>query len=295
MGRTVEDVRPTLVILTALPVEYEAVRERLTGCEPLVHPSGTRVERGRLAGTEWHVALAQIGEGNQTAAIVTERLSTWLSPQALFFVGVAGGLKEEIRIGDVVVGTRVYAYHGGKQTPEGFYARPRAWDASHRLEQTARYALGGPRWRDRVHFKPIAAGEVVLNDADSDLADQIRRHYNDAVAIEMESAGVAHAAHLVGALDTLTIRGISDKADGAKHLADASGSQPLAAATAAQAAMAIIAELEPTVRRNAPDQREPSAPSVRYGGDHIDFRGGTFYGPVTGKVVRGPEVPGADR
>lgn len=216
------------VILTALPVEYDAVRAHLTDTEELVHPDGTRVERGRLDGTSWNIAIAELGEGALNTAALTTRIVDWLAPEALLFVGVAGGLKDDIEIGDVVVGTKVYAIHGGKQTPEGFQARPEVWHGSHRLVQAARSAL-----RDmpdvRAHRKPIAVGDVVLADDKSALAAHIRHHYNDACAIEMEGSGAAHASYLKGQLDTLVIRGISDRANADKHVADASGSQELAA------------------------------------------------------------------
>ncbi|MFJ5776116.1 hypothetical protein [Streptomyces sp. NPDC093094] len=233
-----ETVAPVAVILTALSVEYQAVRAHLTDVETVVHPSGTRAERGRLAGTSGYVALAEIGEGTLTAAALTERFHTWLHPQALLFVGVAGGLKDDIEVGDVVVATKVYGIHGGKQTPEGFLVRPEAWRTSHRLEQAARHALRG-----RARFKPIAVGDIVLADAASAVARHLHEHYNDAVAIEMEGTGVAQAAHLTGELDTLIIRGISDRADTHKHERDAEGSQPKAARNAAQAAFAVLQEL----------------------------------------------------
>ncbi|MFF0204443.1 tetratricopeptide repeat protein [Streptomyces sp. NPDC005017] len=226
-----------MVILTALSVEYAAVRSHLTDVEPLVHPSGTRAERGRLAGTPWYVALAEIGEGTLTAAALTERFHTWLRPQALLFVGVAGGLKDDIAVGDVVVATKVYGIHGGKQSPQGFLVRPEAWRTSHRLEQAARHALRG-----HAHFKPIAVGDVVLADAASAIARHLHEHYNDAVAIEMEGTGVLQAAQLTGELDVLIIRGISDKADAYKHERDAAGSQPLAAQNAARAVIALLRE-----------------------------------------------------
>nr|WP_308288335.1 hypothetical protein [Streptomyces echinatus] len=138
----------------------------------------------------------------------------------------------------------MYGYLGGKVTDDGFHARPRAWDASHPLVQAAQRARFGPELSGRVHFKPVTAGEVVLNSRSSTLSEQLKHHYNDAVAIEMESAGVAQAAHLTGSLHTLTIRGISDKADGQKHTADASGSQQRAAANAAAAAVAVLAEIK---------------------------------------------------
>jgi len=242
-GHVADTTSPIAVILTALPVEYGAVRAHLTGARTLVHPSGTRVERGRLPGTPWRVALAEIGEGTLAAATLTERLNSWLAPQALFFVGVAGGLKDDINIGDVVVATKVYAIHGGKQTPDGFLVRPEVWHASHRLEQAARHALRGAEYQP--HFKPIAVGNVVLADDESALARHIRKHYNDAAAIEMEGAGVAQTAHLTGTLDTLIIRGISDKADPDKNQRDAEGSQLQAAENAAAAVIAVLRKLEP--------------------------------------------------
>lgn len=249
-----------MVILTALPLEYHAVRERLADLETKWHPDGTGVEVGRHQGQHatWQVALAELGDGNQAAAALTGRLQSWLQPYAMFFVGVAGGLKDDIELDDVVVATRVHAYHGGKESAEGFKARPHSWEASHRLLQAARFALRPSEWNGTAHFKPVAAGEVVLNSAESALAAQLDTHYNDAVAIEMESAGVAEAAHLASAL-WLTIRGISDKADGHKHLADAGGSQKSAATKAAEAAFAVLSVLKPAPPGETGHERTPAA------------------------------------
>ncbi|MEV0174832.1 tetratricopeptide repeat protein [Streptomyces sp. NPDC050803] len=234
---------PTIAVLTALPLEYMAVRAHLTDIEKRVHPEyGTRAEVGRLPGTPWQIALLEMGEGTRGAAALTERAMTWLTPQAVLFVGVAGGLKEDIGIGDVVVATKVYAIHGGKETPDGFLDRTETWQAPHDLESAARHALRG---KPHIHFKPIAAGEVLLADADSPLAHRLRQRFNDAVAIEMEASGVAHAAHLAGGAGALIIRGISDRADAGKSAADARGSQPEAAARAAEAAVAVLHEWEP--------------------------------------------------
>lgn len=287
MPRT--DTRPaTAVVLTALPVEYDAVRAHLTEAEELVHDDGTRVERGRLAGTSWTVAIAELGEGAVNAAALTTQLIGWLRPEVVLFVGVAGGLKDDVEIGDVVVGTKVYAVHGGKQTPDGFHARPEAWPGSHALVQAARSAL-----RDmngvRAHRKPIAVGDVVLADDRSAFMSYIRRHYNDACAIEMEGSGAVHAAHVNGRLDALVIRGISDRADADKARADASGSQERAAGQAAAVAAAVLRKHRPR-GNGSPDSPESQERASRgheagtsYGGHHFDFRGGTFHGPVTGK------------
>ncbi|MFE2715270.1 hypothetical protein ACFXKI_25620 [Streptomyces mirabilis] len=137
--------------------------------------------------------------------------------------------------------------------------------ASHRLEQAARHALRGTE--NRPHFKPIDVGDVVLADTESAIARHIHEHYNDAAAIEMEGAGVAQAAHLTGTLDTLIIRGISDKADPDKNERDAEGSQPQAAKNAAAAAIAILRQLEPANAAGAPAQGvAPASSAAETGG-----------------------------
>ncbi|MFE2260722.1 5'-methylthioadenosine/S-adenosylhomocysteine nucleosidase [Streptomyces griseosporeus] len=274
----------TAVVLTALPVEYDAVRNLLTDLTEREHPDGTRVEFGRLDGTAWHVAVAELGEGAVNAAALASQIVGWLRPEVLLFVGVAGGLKDDVEIGDVVVGTKVYAFQGGKQTSDGFHARPEVWHGSHRWVQAARSALR--ELNDvRAHRKPIAVGDVVLADDRSALADFIRRTYNDAYAIEMEGSGAAHAALVNGSLDALVIRGISDHAAPGKEEADASGSQELAAGQAARVAVAVLRKQQPRGGGSRDSEEGPHAGGRAdvYGGDHIDFRNGTFHAPVTGK------------
>ena len=285
------ELQPTVAVLTALPLEYKAVQARLRDVRKREHPRGTRAAVGRLPGTPWAVALVEMGEGNLTAAALTERVMTWLEPQAVLFVGVAGSLKSDIGLGDVVVATKVYGIHGGKETPEGFLVRPEAWLASHRLTSAAREAL---RDDPHAHLKPIAAGDVVLAAPRSALAEHLRKHYNDAAAIEMEGSGVVSAVHLAGG-DALVIRGISDRADTGKSRADGEGWQPRAAENAAAAAVAVLRELRPFrggrvggSDREAEDSEEGphrGATGASYGGDHLDFRGSTFNGPFVAKRV----------
>ncbi|MFI5688882.1 nucleosidase [Streptomyces sp. NPDC051636] len=274
--------QPTVLVLTALPLEYAAVRAHVEHRREDVHPTnGTQVELGRLPGTPWQVAIGELGEGARATAALTASLIDWLRPQAVVFAGVAGSLKDDIVIGDVVVGTKVYGIHGAKLTPGGPLVRPEAWSGSNALVQAARSAV-----RDmagvRAHFKPIATGDVVLADAGSEIARYIREHYNDAAAIEMEGSGAAHAAHLSGQVDALVVRGISDRTDERKSAADAGGSQERAAAQAASVTVGALRKYRPRGGSGGSADSEEN-PQAVYGGDHIDFRGGTFYGPVIGK------------
>ncbi len=141
------------------------------------------------------MALALTGKGNHPAAVLTERAITEFSPVAVIFAGVAGALQAHVALGDVVIATHVYAYHGATSEDDGAKARPRAWEISHKADQAARHVVRDGRWTQRlpvarglpdVHFGPIAAGEVVQDSAISAEARWIRQHYNDALAIEME-------------------------------------------------------------------------------------------------------------
>ncbi|SFB48492.1 Nucleoside phosphorylase [Amycolatopsis marina] len=266
-----------IVILTALQVEHQAVLEHMTGTEVHRHAAGTLFDVGSL-GCRPHrrVALGVTGPGALTAAALTERAFTEFSPSAMLFVGVAGGLRDWLEIGDVVVATKVYAYHGGRSEDDEFLARPRAWEASHALEQVARRLPRDDAWRfvggesmvphdetsdnvPSVHFEPVAAGDVLLNSKVSPLAQQIRGGYNDAIAIEMESSGFALAGHLSGKVPMLTVRGVSDMADGTKAATDREGGQRVAARNAAAFAVALAAALEEETGRQ--EERSSSVPS----------------------------------
>jgi nucleoside phosphorylase len=245
----------SLVLLTALDLEYQAVRRHLEMTRIRSHPAGTLFEVGQLPNVAGSVALAVTGEGNVGAAVLAERAIAMFRPCALLCVGVAGGLKDDIALGDVLVATKIYAFHGGSEHNDGFLARPKAWPASHELEQLARYVARSGNWtgllpsdpadsagrRPAVHFKPVASGEVVLTATDTSLTVRLRGTYNDAAAVEMESAGIAQAAHMNRALPMLSVRGISDRADAGKYAADAAGWQHTAAARAAAFAISISA------------------------------------------------------
>ena len=239
-----------VVVLTALDLEYNAVRERLRGVEPHVHPMGTRFERGTVIGGSCEIVLGLVGKGNHPSAVIAERAMTEFDPEAVIFAGVAGALWPSIGLGDVVVATHVYAYHGGTSESDAFRTRPRVWEIPHACDQLARHLEREKSWArgltggaPRVRFGPIAAGEVVLDSASSPEAVRIRDHYNDALAVEMESAGLAQAAHLNRSLPAVVVRGISDRADGTKVHTDGENWQPRAAANAAAFALALAQEL----------------------------------------------------
>lgn len=252
-----------IVVLTALSLEAAAVRAFLPGAQRHdLKPTGTIIEQAELAGTGFTVCLVQTGPGIGQAAVVAERVIAWAEPTAVIFVGIAGGLKTDIELGDVVAATEVHYYPGGKDTTERFYPRPETWHTAHRLTQVAQYVDAHASWRTflpevgtttlpEIHFKPIASGDVVKDTDASELAELLRTNYSAAAAIEMEAAGVARAAQHAS-VELLVIRGISDRSDGTKQASDAVGGQKRAAQHAAAFAMGVIAGLPTPDPGNGP-------------------------------------------
>ncbi|MEV6831936.1 NACHT domain-containing protein [Amycolatopsis sp. NPDC051102] len=226
----------TAVVLTALPVEFTAVAERLAGAAWQTHAQGSRY----LVGTSgvWQVAVAEIGRGNEEASYSTERALQHFSPDVALFVGVAGGVKD-VELGDVVFATEVHGYEYGKEGADVFLPRGQAGAASYDLVQAARYLRHELTGGFAVVVEPIAAGGKVVADAEAPTADVIRRHYSQVVATEQEGLGFVKAASARSGVSIGVIRGISDLLSG-KAEADRAGGQEVAARHAAEFAFALL-------------------------------------------------------
>jgi adenosylhomocysteine nucleosidase len=293
-----------IVILTALNLEYIAVRAKLSDIRVERHPTGTRFEVGNLGDPDRLVALALVGKGNHPAAVLTERAIAEFNPRAVLFVGVAGALWPHVGLGDVVVATHVYAYHGGTSQDDGLKGRPRVWEISHGPDQIARHLDRDGGWRHqlplgsvppKIHFGPIAAGETVQDSAISEQAQWIREHYNDALAIEMEAAGVAQAGQLNNSLPVIIIRGISDRADGSKAATDGAQWQQKAVANAAAFAVAFAEELALSSHNPSPRRAREIDRSTDMGGASTNIASGNARvavqaGQIFGGVRIGPQT-----
>ncbi len=240
------------VIVTALRVEYDAVRAHLTNLSEAEHSEGDVYESGLFRAGEhlWEVGIVEMGMGNPNAAQKTERAIAHFEPDVVLFVGVAGGIKD-VTIGDVVVATKVYGYHSGKADDE-FKTRPEVGLPHHRILERARAESRKSDWLKRLTPTPdpaphvflgaIAAGEQVVTSTQSESYKLIRQAYNDALAVEMESYGFLKAAQSHSGLEALVVRGISDLLEG-KAEADKGGSQERASRHAAAFAFEVLAKL----------------------------------------------------
>ncbi len=240
------------VIITALPVEYLAVRKHLKNLQEVVHTNGTVYERGDFAAEyqNWEIGIVEVGAGNAGAAVEVERSIACFQPDVILFVGIAGGIKD-VELGDVVASTKIYGYESGK-SEQDFKPRPEIGLSAYSLEQRARAEARKDNWlkrlddsslTPRVFVAPIAAGDKVASFTKSEVFKFLRSTYEDAVAVEMEGFRFVEAARANHQISTMVIRGISDLIDKKNHVNQAEY-QKLAANNASAFAFEVLAKLQ---------------------------------------------------
>lgn len=243
----------TVLILTPLPVEYQAVVKQLGGDRQTVYYDQAAYELGAFAGRRhtYQVILREPGMKNVDMALATERAIQRFKPQIALLIGIAGGVKD-VRIGDLLIASKAYGYESGKEDADGFKARPAVESFSGELLARAQALSRSDDWKKRtaesdndarVLIGPIAAGDKVVAGIDNPSFQRIKNHYNDTLGLEMEAIGFAAALQHHRDVHGLVIRGISDLCAG-KAETDRQNWQPVAAGRAAAAAFELLYELD---------------------------------------------------
>jgi adenosylhomocysteine nucleosidase len=195
---------------------------------------GRDVWLGHLHGQPVVAVLSGIGKvaAATTATLLIERFQV----QRIVFTGVAGGLGEGVRVGDVVVAER-FLQHDMDASPifprheVPGYGRSR-FDTDHplteRLASAATAMLAAtPRFLDqatrnafglqapRLHRGLIVSGDRFVSTTAESAA--LQRELPEALAVEMEGAAFAQVCHDFG-VPLAVVRTISDRADDAAHV-----------------------------------------------------------------------------
>lgn len=238
-----------VLVVTALPLEFKAVRAHLVEAREERHRAGTVFEVGRIKNSKagWEVWICQAGTGNERAAMEVERGIEFISPDLTILCGVAGGIKD-VKLGDVVFATKVYAYESGKITKTE-NPRPQSFPVTDALLHECRVVERSKAWKSIdnspvAHEGPIAAGAKVIASSVAGVTKYIQKYYGDTLAVEMEGYGHMVAAHGRN-VPALVIRGISDLLDG-KTGADKAGWQQKAAKNAAEFLILLLTTYRPT-------------------------------------------------
>lgn len=243
----------TVLILTPLPLEYEAVIKHLTGERKTIFRDQANYERWEFQGKHHHykVIVREPGMKNVDMALATERAIQSFQPHIALLIGIAGGVKD-VQIGDVVVATSAFSYDAGKESEHGFLARPAEYTFSEELLARAQALRRDPAWKQRtsdgaphaaVLIGPIAAGDKVVAGTNNPTYQRITQNLSHIKALEMEADGFGLAIQPHRNLHALAIRGISDLCAG-KAETDQQNWQPVAAERAAAFAMELLWQLD---------------------------------------------------
>src|ERR1700704_3754969 len=151
--------RADVVILTAIDLEFEAVKRVEAGAAPSSRwveireaPPMAQREFVDHQGHRLRIVVARapdMGKGSALTTLVP--LVDTLRPSCIAMCGVCAGRAGKTALGDVVVGERLYDYDAGKWTDLGFeadvrtYSLPAGWKvAAERFKPMARF--GGEDW-----------------------------------------------------------------------------------------------------------------------------------------------------
>lgn len=165
------------------------------------------------------VILAKSGVGKVCAALHTQYIIDKYSPAIIINTGVAGGIGENLAVGDVVIGETL-VQHDFNVTALG-YARgymcngvnpdkPTVFFSDKNLVDKIENLLKDNLKNANVHRGRIATGDIFIGTAE--MKKKIAEKFN-AIAAEMEGCAIAQTSNFNN-VPCLIIRAISDLADG---------------------------------------------------------------------------------
>lgn len=219
-----------LAILAALPEEIREILDDM-GASATTQRIGMRdYHLGTLYGRPCVVTLARVGK--VAAAATTATLIRTFEPSGIVFTGLAGGIGDGVRVGDVVVGSSLLQYdldarplYPRFEVPLldriEFEACSTLVARLHRAttdfldadftqaisaETRRRFGLAAPT----LHQGLVATGDRFISDAASLAA--LKATVPSALCVEMEGAAVAQVCHEF-AVPCAVLRTISDRAD----------------------------------------------------------------------------------
>lgn len=216
-------------VLTIIDEEFEEVCSALGASEHVADSAYYADDEGRF-----DVVVRQAADRSNVPAMgATLQMIEEFRPEVISLVGIAGGIagRENVALGDVVVGSYLHYAEFLKRAEAGDLARYFAYDQPTvslrdsyvdplrreatwqvRIPNGLRPAPGVPK----VVIGSIVAGEKVLgNPKHEEQRAVVEERFSDAVAVDMESVGVARAVHEARrAVDynprLVIVRGVSD-------------------------------------------------------------------------------------
>lgn len=197
-------------LIGAMDEEVDILKEEML-LEQIVKRARMDFYSGKLEGTD--VVIVRSGIGKVNAAMAAQILISEFKVDYIINTGVAGGLKREVNVGDIVISSDAIEYDFDT-TAFGYKPGiiPRMdtsiFKSDVRLVQIAEKAA-----KDNVEGK-VVVGRIISGDKFISSKEEVKRlgEMFKGYAVEMEGASIAHVAYL-NDIPFVIIRSISDNAD----------------------------------------------------------------------------------
>ena len=215
-------------IICAMQEEFGHLEEQIENAS-VTNVYGREFISGKINGNEVVAVVSRIGK--VAAAITTAILIEKFSVDAVIFCGIAGGLGEGVKVGDIVIGSSC-VQHDMYISDDDFFRIPllnitnipcdkelseRCLTVAKRFAKSARNEKEISDFYDdigistpSVHFGVIASGDQFINKAEK--KNWLKENIENAMCCEMEGAAVAQACY-EASIPCAVIRVISDGAD----------------------------------------------------------------------------------
>lgn len=199
-------------IITATIEEFEAVKNIMNQIEKINNYELT-FYKGKINFKD--IILAKCGVGKVNAARVTQILTDKFNLKSIINLGSAGGLNNNLEIGDIVIGKEL-VQHDFDITPFGHEKgyitdTGRFFKCDENLINTFKNAkVEGIKITTGI----IASGDIFCTDIK--MKEKIKEKFN-ADCCEMEGAAIAQVCYL-NKIPFLVIRAISDVPNGKNHI-----------------------------------------------------------------------------
>ena len=200
----------TIAVVGAMEQEIELLRESMANVKHVSFGKFSAYE-GELAGKRMVLVLSGIGKVN--AAVSTSWVIHQFAPDCVINTGSAGGLGKGLKVGDVVIGETV-AHHDVDVTAFGYVwgqvpQLPAVFASDKNLicqaEKAAQVFEGAA-----VTQGLIVSGDRFVHSSEG--VAEIRSHFLDVKAVEMEAAAIAQTCYQLE-VPFVIIRAVSDSAD----------------------------------------------------------------------------------
>ena len=199
-------------IIAAMQEEMKEIKNIMTAIEECKIYELTFL-RGKVNDTD--IVLVEAGVGKVNAARVTQILIDKFDIEAIINVGSAGSAKDELDIGDIVIGKKIVQHDFDITAfghPKGFISNVGQYvESDSKLISKMEQIISNFQNNEfKIKIGTIASGDIFCTEIK--MKEKIRTKF-DADAIEMEGAAIAQVCKLDN-VPFIIIRSISDSPNG---------------------------------------------------------------------------------